>query len=352
MLEEQLRARVAIFMHGADSVSTLAACGPSDPEMVREYEDHLWREDRGMQKLRSSPVGEIVLDSNLIDHRERTKSPFYNDYLASLDAHRGIYASVLREGGSMFVVSAQRSAKVGDYESKDTNLLRWLSPHLNRSFRTWHRLRGLEGERQAALEAMEHVRIGLALVDKDGRLCFANGTAREHIADGVLTLSNGRITSRSSETAEALHAAIQEAVRPERAVAHRLALPSKDGSPSSVLVSPVRSGAMADVHSGSLAMLLVGGQDTAPVEVSALSDAYRLTPAEARLLAALVAGERLGAYAHRTGISVATAKSHLGALFDKVGERRQADLIRRVIAHPFFRGPGRQPPLGPPRLVA
>lgn len=62
---------------------------------------------------------------------------------------------------------------------------------------------------------------------------------------------------------------------------------------------------------------------------------FNLTPAEARLLSALVEGERLTDYAGRIGIKTTTAKTHLRGLFAKTGETRQADLIRRAISDPF-----------------
>jgi hypothetical protein len=55
------------------------------------------------------------------------------------------------------------------------------------------------------------------------------------------------------------------------------------------------------------------------------------------LLTALVSGERLSAYASEARISLSTAKTHLRSLFDKTGERRQADLIRRALASPMLR---------------
>lgn len=60
---------------------------------------------------------------------------------------------------------------------------------------------------------------------------------------------------------------------------------------------------------------------------------FGLTQAEARLLSALLTGERLRLYAERTGIKMSTAKTHLRNLFCKTGESRQIDLVRRVNNH-------------------
>jgi DNA-binding CsgD family transcriptional regulator len=61
-----------------------------------------------------------------------------------------------------------------------------------------------------------------------------------------------------------------------------------------------------------------------------LRSLFDLTPAEARLVVALCAGETLAGYASTTGTSLNTAKTHLKRAFEKTGETRQADLVRRV----------------------
>lgn len=89
----------------------------------------------------------------------------------------------------------------------------------------------------------------------------------------------------------------------------------------------------AEVGAARLAMVILIAMPAAPEEAR-LRQAFNLTPAEARLLSALAHGERLGAYALRSGVKLTTAKSHLRSLFGKTGETRQADLIRRAITDP------------------
>jgi DNA-binding CsgD family transcriptional regulator len=57
---------------------------------------------------------------------------------------------------------------------------------------------------------------------------------------------------------------------------------------------------------------------------------FDLTQAEARLVAALCAGETLAGYAEAAGASLNTVKTHLKHVFEKTGETRQADLVRRI----------------------
>jgi DNA-binding CsgD family transcriptional regulator len=290
-----------------------------------------------MTELASAPIGSLVLDSRLISDPERVKSRFYSDFMAPQGLERGLYASVGRGRHGLLIASAQRGARRGDYEAHEIRLMKQIIPHLQRSFRTWQHVVDAELERQAAIDAMEHVTVGIALVDGLGKLHFANRIAEEQIRGGALMLAHGRLCARSPRATQALQEAIRGAVREDRPIADRVALPVAGAPSVSVLVSPLSDGPASRRHPGRLAMLLIGGEQRRAIDETAVAQVYGLTPAEARLLAALVKGEQLADYAARHKISATTAKTHLRAMFDKIGERRQADLIRRVVSDPALR---------------
>jgi DNA-binding CsgD family transcriptional regulator len=58
-----------------------------------------------------------------------------------------------------------------------------------------------------------------------------------------------------------------------------------------------------------------------------MTDAFDLTPAEARLAAHLASGATLQAVAERLGISKETARNQLKMVFAKTGTNRQAQLV-------------------------
>jgi DNA-binding CsgD family transcriptional regulator len=61
---------------------------------------------------------------------------------------------------------------------------------------------------------------------------------------------------------------------------------------------------------------------------------YSLTPMEARLAAALVAGDSTQEFAGRARIAEETARSHMKHILAKTGARRQADLVRIIVTGP------------------
>jgi DNA-binding CsgD family transcriptional regulator len=65
--------------------------------------------------------------------------------------------------------------------------------------------------------------------------------------------------------------------------------------------------------------------------VAGVAGAYRLTKAEARLLARLIDSPTLLEAADALAITEATARTLLGRIFAKTGTERQAQLIRLVL---------------------
>jgi DNA-binding CsgD family transcriptional regulator len=62
-----------------------------------------------------------------------------------------------------------------------------------------------------------------------------------------------------------------------------------------------------------------------------IAEFYGLTPAELRVLFALVEFGGVSDIASALGVSPGTAKTHLRRLFAKTGTRRQVDLVKLVV---------------------
>ena len=63
-----------------------------------------------------------------------------------------------------------------------------------------------------------------------------------------------------------------------------------------------------------------------------LRDQFGLTTAEATFALEIIQGQGLKACAKRLKISEPTARTHLQRIFEKTGTRRQAELVRLVLA--------------------
>jgi len=62
-----------------------------------------------------------------------------------------------------------------------------------------------------------------------------------------------------------------------------------------------------------------------------------LSPAEARLISALVAGKSMTEYAESVGISKNTVKTQMRQIFYKTGSNRHSEIVRAVTSNPMVK---------------
>ena len=62
-----------------------------------------------------------------------------------------------------------------------------------------------------------------------------------------------------------------------------------------------------------------------------------LSPAEGRLITALVAGQNINEYAEAIGVSKNTVKTQMRQIFNKTGYNRYTDIVRAVAGNPLLK---------------
>ena len=273
------------------------------------------------------------------DKHSFERSEFYNDWLRPQGVYDAIGGVIQRSSGSLTVVTVLRAERAGLVTEAEKQVFARLLPHVRRAIDIHRRLYGVRLQRDGALQALDALHIGMVLTDRAGRPIFANRVAEEILSRGDgLALVRGQLCAARPQDTRKLSALIQGAARTSRGLGEEpggiLSLPTGAGTAITVLVSPCPRLGMLEPA----ALVFLG---TPPgslrLEGHSVAQRYGLTRAEAKLLQALVDGGRLTDYADRAGITLNTAKTHLKQIFAKTGSRRQADLIRLVVADPVLR---------------
>ena len=98
-----------------------------------------------------------------------------------------------------------------------------------------------------------------------------------------------------------------------------------------VLVSPVRLRMLLDPYAPAVIMIVSGG-DQDPLSPATIARLFGLTRKEARLVVVLMQGKDLTVAAEELAIAYETARKHLQSIFQKLGVRRQSELVRVVVS--------------------
>ena len=298
----------------------------------------LWLE-RGLALPRGAPNigGELVADDVLL------RSEFHNDYLKRLAAFDMLGVMARIDSGSEGFIAIHRPLGAARFEEGDKRSLTVLLPHLTQAMRLQQRLAGIERTGLIATAALDSMPAGVIAVGADCALLFANAVAERLLSQGQgLTIRHGRLRCTDREADRALGLLVRQAGMAALGQAGGsggvLPAPRAEARPLSLLVCPLRPEAMTLGTPRPMALIFVGDPDVRQATSSdMLMRLYGLTPAEARLAEALLAGDTLQDFADRAGVSLHTAKTQLKHIFAKTGAGRQADLIRDLLGNPVLR---------------
>lgn len=175
--------------------------------------------------------------------------------------------------------------------------------------------------------------LGWILLDGRGVVRTLNPPARRALAAGLGAAEPGRrIAFADPADAEVLTEALARR-RPDSRQVIRLAGGGEGGCFACLVPPALAPEALAagepDAPRDGCVLIFAAALETSRLLASLKSD-FGLTPAEARLAAILKDGGSLAEAAEAIGVSVNTVRNQLRAVFEKMGLRRQSELVRAI----------------------
>lgn len=295
-----------------------------DPEFERRYVDGLYRDDPWVEGAQRMPVGRTWCGGRFIAERELVRTRFYNEACAPF-GYRDIAGCIIASTPGYTItygMFVDRVAEERSFEHVDRVL-----PHLARAL-------ALTADAPVRwmtdlAHMLETLNMPAAVVDADARLIVANAGGRAVLERGEgVRLDRGRVGCRRPSVQQALHAAIARTAGglEPRPCPIGVARPRRQRALAvSVMPLPRHLGG------SSRALVVMIDPDAALARsAAAVARVFDLSPAEARLTAALSQGLDPRAMADAFGLSVHTVRTQMRSVFRKTGCHRQADLAALV----------------------
>jgi DNA-binding CsgD family transcriptional regulator len=179
-----------------------------------------------------------------------------------------------------------------------------------------------------ALRALDQLCAGVIITDNTGLVIETNRAAEAivQLADGLLVREGRLYARRVFETTRVAKLIAGATGEQPRMGGGRMVIGRCDDLPPYVLaVMPLQT---APVDDRRLAMIIIVDPARYVPSERDLADLFGLSPAEARVAAALMTGKSLADIAATAGVQITTARTQLRSILRKVGVKRQFDLVR------------------------
>jgi DNA-binding CsgD family transcriptional regulator len=212
-------------------------------------------------------------------------------------------------------------------------------PHLQRAVRVSQQVDASNVVLAAYSDILEQSATGVLLLDRSGRVSFANRAARAMAQTGDgFRLRGERIEAVNGPFEAPLQRLVAAAAgRMDGVVAARggvMRLPRKSGKADyAIAAAPLADATWSET--GTVAFVLITDPDaSSPHAAAAIRQLFGLSAAEVRVAERLMLGETPEQAAASLSIRTSTARWHLASLYRKTGTSRQSQLVRLLISVP------------------
>jgi len=305
-----------------------------EPAYLASHRDYYFRVDPRVHALLSLDAGVRPGDS-LLPASEFARTEYGADWWQP----QGVAASFVghyRRGGGLSGLSGARSAHKGDYLREELALVEELFPHIRRALELESVL-GEAVDRDAPLdELIEHMGIGLVLLDAEGRVVRTNGFADRacHAEDG-LRVSRGELVLSDPEAQRTYQRAVAGALAPAEAGARQIdwiAARRPSGLRGWALtvdpLGPETGGELGDV---AVAVTIRDPELGSRPDPQALMRLWDLSRAEATAAVRVIELGGVPAAAASLGVQANTIRAHLKKVYEKTETGGQIELATLVL---------------------
>ena len=298
-----------------------------DPHYIKLYGESYAQFD----PLVSLPAfGQVVGIPDLIDYDQYRRGPFYQDWLRPQRCVDVANALLERpDSNRAILLAVLPGARMLDDEMR--RRIAQVAPHAHRALVINRTIDSKTSEAAAFAETLDSLGAAILLVDAVGRIVHANAAGHDIVNEGdFLRSSDGRLAARDVKINRSLREIFVENGNALGTRGMALPLISHDGERYVAHVLPLNSAARAATGMAYKAVAAVFVRKVALDSPCGelLARNFELTPAELRVLLAIVDVGGVPETAAALGISESTVKTHLHRVFSKTGSSRQADLVK------------------------
>ena len=237
-----------------------------------------------------------------------------------------------------------RDQESGVWSNGGLRVIDDILPHLQCALNIHSEFAYVRYKQNAMLNGLDRFVIGLILYDENARPIYINPTAQA-IIDGhpAMRLQDGELILSNSEDHEKLRNVIVQAskIDPDDSWKRSVAIGVTHAdleAPLPLLITPMHANLITsglDYKGAKVAVFLNDPKQQQSISVDNLVSVYNMSPPEARVAISIANGHSIDETAHLSNLSSHTIRTHLKAVFHKIGVSRQSEIIHQLLTGPL-----------------
>ena len=313
----------------------------ADPHYLRLYEEQYHKLNPAFPTVLFFAVEQphsIVPDC--ITRDEFCRSRFGREWLFPQGIIDGLFANLEKSptACSTLIVARRLSDGFADEEMHQRFAL--VVPHIRRAVLIGKAIDLKTVEAAALADSFDTLSSGMFLVDASGRIVHANVSGHSMVTEATaLRAPSGRLGAIDGQADRALLDSFSAASRGDAVLGRKgIAVPLKalDGQRYVAHILPLTSGSRRKAgasYAAAATVFVRKAELDLPSPPEAIGKEFGLTPAELRVLFAIIEVGSVPEVSQVLGTSEATVKTHLRHLFEKTGTHRQAEIVKLVAGY-------------------
>jgi len=311
-----------------------------DPHYRELFQTKYFRLNPIFPAVMFSEIARTVPATEVLPREDFVQTRFAREWLTPQGYLDAVFTTLEKSAISCTFLVAIRNGRQGLFDEAARRRVELLVPHIRRAILVGKTVDLHKVEAATLADSLDTLASGMFLVDGTGRIVRANLRGHLMVSDGdVVRATGGKLGATDAAADQPLLDSFAACRNGDAALGQRgIAIPlrARDATRYVAHVLPLTSGLRREAGASYRAVATVFVRKAAldlPSAPEAISRQFKLTPAELRVLFALVEVGGIGEVAEVLGVSEATVKTHLQHVFEKTETARQAELVKLVAGY-------------------